>query len=78
MQVGIQRLSSSLGKEVSEFLKGGGIGNVTVARAFCSVDSCCGDPVCVPVSLAAQCPPISAQQTASAARVHAGAGTFGG
>ena len=46
--------------------------------SVCSADSCCGDPVCVPLSLAAQCPPISALQTESAARVHAGAGTFGG
>ena len=34
VQVGIQRLSSSLGKEVAEFLRGGGIGKVMVARAF--------------------------------------------
>ncbi|MFN4257845.1 MAG: Gfo/Idh/MocA family protein [Gemmataceae bacterium] len=34
VQVGIQRLSSALGKEVAEFIRGGGIGKVTVARAF--------------------------------------------
>jgi predicted dehydrogenase len=34
VQVGIQRLSSSLGKEVAEYLQGGGIGKVMVARAF--------------------------------------------
>jgi predicted dehydrogenase len=34
VQVGIQRLSSSLGKEVTEFLQSGGIGKVMVARAF--------------------------------------------
>jgi predicted dehydrogenase len=33
-QCGIQRLSSSLGKEVAEFVRGGGIGKVMVARAF--------------------------------------------
>ncbi len=30
VQVGIQRLSSSLGKEAAEFIRGGGIGKVTV------------------------------------------------
>ena len=34
VQVGIQRLSSSLGKEVADYLQGGGIGKVMVARAF--------------------------------------------
>ena len=34
VQVGIQRLSSALGKEVAEFVRGGGIGKVTVVRAF--------------------------------------------
>jgi predicted dehydrogenase len=34
VQVGIQRLSSALGKEVAEFIRGGGIGKVTVVRAF--------------------------------------------
>jgi predicted dehydrogenase len=34
VQVGIQRLSSALGREVAEFIRGGGIGKVMVARAF--------------------------------------------
>src|SRR5262245_27510931 len=34
VQVGIQRLSSALGKEVADFVSGGGIGKVTVVRAF--------------------------------------------
>lgn len=34
VQVGIQRLSSALGREVAEFIQGGGIGQVMVARAF--------------------------------------------
>lgn len=34
VQVGIQRLSSVLGKEVAELIRGGAIGKVTVARAF--------------------------------------------
>ena len=34
VQVGIQRLSSSLGKEVAEFLQGGGIGKVTVGAGL--------------------------------------------
>ena len=46
--------------------------------SVCSVDSCCGEPVCIPLSLAAQCPPLAALQAASAARAPAGACTFGG
>jgi predicted dehydrogenase len=34
VQVGIQRLSSSLGQEVTKFIRGGGIGKVTAVRAF--------------------------------------------
>ncbi|MGE0758446.1 MAG: Gfo/Idh/MocA family protein [Pirellulaceae bacterium] len=34
VQVGIQRLSSPLGKEVAELIQGGAIGKVTAARAF--------------------------------------------
>jgi predicted dehydrogenase len=34
VQVGIQRLSSALGREVAEFIRSGGIGRVMVARAF--------------------------------------------
>jgi predicted dehydrogenase len=34
VEVGIQRLSSSFCKEVAEFIRGGGIGKVTVARCF--------------------------------------------
>jgi predicted dehydrogenase len=34
VQVGIQRLSSALGREVAQLIRGGAIGHVTVARAF--------------------------------------------
>jgi predicted dehydrogenase len=34
VQVGIQRLSSALGKEVANLIQGGAIGKVTVVRAF--------------------------------------------
>src|SRR5258708_1714527 len=34
VQVGIQRLSSALGREVADVIKSGAIGKVTVARAF--------------------------------------------
>jgi predicted dehydrogenase len=34
VQVGIQRRSSSLGREVADLIRGGAIGKVTVARAF--------------------------------------------
>lgn len=46
--------------------------------SVCSVNSCCGDPVCIPLSSTAACPPFNGQRTASAARVSTGAGTFGG
>ena len=46
--------------------------------SVCSVDSCCGEPVCVPLSSTTQCPPLTGLQAASTARASSGAGTFGG
>lgn len=46
----------------------------------CAVDTCCGDPVCVPISLVEQCPPSNDNDglAASLGRVSTGAGTLGG
>jgi hypothetical protein len=46
--------------------------------SVCTVESCCVDPVCVPLSVTAECPPLTGLRTATAERVRAGAGTFGG
>jgi len=42
----------------------------------CVVDSCCGDPVCVPLSFADQCPPGSSPRGASSSRARTGKKTL--
>ena len=45
----------------------------------CALDSCCGPAVCIPVTLANQCPPGEADGVSSrSTRVPTGAGTFAG
>jgi hypothetical protein len=44
----------------------------------CAVDTCCGEPVCIPIASSEQCPPDPVLQRRMPARVSTGPGTVGG
>jgi len=47
-------------------------------ESFCAVDTCCGNPVCIPFDLAQSCPTDTNGVNATAQRTPTGAGTVGG
>lgn len=56
-----------------------GPGNTCPPGETCLVDTCCGQPVCIPTALNANCPPdASGQASGAAVRVSSGPGTLGG
>jgi hypothetical protein len=52
-----------------------GTGGSCPPGTFCAVDTCCIDPVCIPIDLSAQCP---AGAASAGSRTSSGAGTVGG
>ena len=48
------------------------------AGSFCIVDTCCGDPVCAPIALNRECPPLDGARRSAVTRTSTGKGTVGG